>query len=80
MINVKINNHQIMAEGDYVLIRWDVSFDHTVDLMGIPASGNHISDVYGIDLFLLKDGLITDMWQSYDQYGLLQQMGAIPAP
>ena len=80
MPNIKINNHEIIAEGDYVLIRWDVSFDHTLDLMGIPASGNHISGIYGMDLFLIKDGRITDLWQSWDQLGFMQQMGAIPAP
>ncbi|MEN8203318.1 MAG: ester cyclase [Bacteroidota bacterium] len=78
--NVKITNHEIIAEGDYVLIRWDVSFDHTVDLMGIPASGNHVSGIYGMDLFLVKEGKITDLWQSWDQLGFMQQTGAIPAP
>ena len=80
MPNIKINNHEIIAEGNYVLIRWDVSFDHTLDLMGIPASGNHISGIYGMDLFLIKDGKITDLWQNYDQLGFMQQMGAIPTP
>ena len=80
MPNLKINNHEIIAEDNYVLIRWDASFDHTLDLMGIPASGNHISGVYGMDLFLIKDGKITDLWQSYDQLGFMQQMGAIPTP
>lgn len=78
--NIKINNHEIIAEGNYVLIRWDFSFDHTLDLMGIPASGNHISGIYGMDLFLIKDGKITDLWQSWDQLGFMQQMGAIPTP
>jgi steroid delta-isomerase-like uncharacterized protein len=80
MPNIKINNHEIIAEGNYVLIRWDVSFDHTLDLMGIPASGNHISGIYGMDLFLIKDGKITDIWQNYDELGFMQQMGAIPTP
>ena len=80
MPNLKITNHEIIAEGNYVLIRWDAAFDHTVDLMGIPASGNHVSGIYGMDLFLIKDGKITDLWQSYDQLGFMQQMGAIPTP
>jgi len=80
MPNLKITNHEIIAEGNYVLIRWDAAFDHTVDLLGIPASGNYISGIYGMDLFLIKDGKITDLWQSYDQLGFMQQMGAIPTP
>ena len=78
--NLKINHHEIIAEGDYVMIRWDISFDHSKDLMGIPATGKHISDIYGMDLFRIENGKITDLWQSADQLGLMQQMGAIPAP
>jgi predicted ester cyclase len=79
MHNAKINHYEIIAEGDYVFIRWDMAFDHTSDLMGIPASGNHISGIYGMDLFLIKDGKITEMWQNFDQMGFLTQMGALPA-
>jgi len=80
MPNFKITNHEITAEGNYVLIRWDAAFDNTVDLMGIPATGNHISGIYGMDLFHIKDGKITDLWQNYDQLGCMQQLGAIPTP
>jgi predicted ester cyclase len=79
MNNARINHYEIVAEGDYVFIRWDMAFDHTSELMGIPASGNHVSGVFGMDLFLIKDGKITDMWQNWDQMGFLQQMGALPA-
>jgi steroid delta-isomerase-like uncharacterized protein len=79
MHNVKINHYEIVAEGDYVFIRWDMAFDHTSELMGVPASGNRVSGIFGMDLFLIKDGKITEMWQHYDQMGFLQQMGALPA-
>jgi steroid delta-isomerase-like uncharacterized protein len=78
MNNAKINHYEIVAEGDYVFIRWDMAFDHTSDLMGIPASGNHVSGIFGMDLFLIKDGKIAEMWQNFDQMGFLQQMGALP--
>lgn len=80
MVNLKINHHNIIAEDDYVLIYWDASFDNTVDVFGIPASGKTISGIYGMDLFRIKDGKITDLWQNYDQLGMMQQMGAIPTP
>jgi steroid delta-isomerase-like uncharacterized protein len=80
MVNLKINHHEIIAEGEYVFIYWDASFDHTNDVFGIPASGNTISGIYGMDLFRIKDGKITDLWQNYDQLGMMQQMGAIPTP
>jgi predicted SnoaL-like aldol condensation-catalyzing enzyme len=80
MPNMKINHYETIAEGDYVFVRWDIAFDHTKDLMGIPATGNHISDVYGMDLFLIKDGKIKEFWQNYDELRFLKLMGAIPAP
>ncbi len=79
MHNIKINHYEIVAEGDYVFIRWDVAFDNTSDIMGIPATGNRISGIYGMDLFIIKDGKITDMWQNYDELGYLKQLGAIPS-
>jgi predicted ester cyclase len=48
MKNSKINHYEIVAEGDYVVIRWDMSFDNTVDLMGIPATGKRISNIGGM--------------------------------
>lgn len=79
MNNAEINHYEIVAEGDYVFIRWDIAFDHTSDLMGIPASGNRVSGIFGMDLFRIEDGKIAEMWQNYDQMGFLQQMGALPA-
>jgi steroid delta-isomerase-like uncharacterized protein len=78
MHNAEVNHYEIIAEGDYVFIRWDIAFDHTSDLMGIPASGNRVSGVYGMDLFIVKDGKITELWQNWDQMTFLQQMGAMP--
>jgi predicted ester cyclase len=79
MKNAKINHYEIVAEGDYVVIRWDMSFDNTVDLMGIPATGKRISDIGGMDLFLIKDGKIKEFWQFYDELGFMKQLGVIPS-
>ncbi len=76
--NMKIQHYETIAEGDYVFIRWDVSFDHTDTIMGFPPSGNHISGVGGMDLFLIKDGKIKEFWQNFDQLQLMQKMGVIP--
>ena len=79
MKNPKINHYEIVAEGDYVFLRWDMSFDNTVDLMGIPATGKRISDIGGMDLFLIKDGKIKEFWQFYDELGFMKQLGVIPS-
>ena len=79
MKNAEINHHEIIAEGDYVFIRWDMAFDNTDDLMGIPATGKRISNVGGMDLFLIKDGKIKEFWQFYDEMGFMKQLGVIPS-
>lgn len=78
-INPEINHYEIVAEGDYVMIRWDMAFDHTRDLMGFPATGKRISNLHGIDLFRIENGKIAEFWQYYNEMGFMQQMGAIPA-
>lgn len=79
MKNAKINHYEIVAEGDYVFLRWDMSFDNTVDLMGIPATGIRISNIGGMDLFLIKDSKIKEFWQFYDELGFMKQLGVIPS-
>ena len=32
----------------------------------------------GMDLFLIKDGKMTEMWQNFDLVGFLQPIGAFP--
>ena len=78
-INPEINHYEIVAEGDYVMVRWDMAFDHTKDLMGIPATGKRISNLHGIDLFRMDNGKISEFWQYYNEMGFMQQMGVIPA-
>ena len=78
-INPEINHYEIIAEGDYVMIRWDMAFDHTQDLPGIPATGKRISNLHGIDLFRMENGKIAEFWQYYNEMAFMQQLGVIPA-
>jgi len=78
-INPEINHYEIVAERGYVMIRWDMAFDHTQDLMGIPATGKRITDLHGIDLLRIESGKIIEFWQYYNEMGFMQQLGVIPA-
>lgn len=80
MQNTKVKHFEEIAKGDYVFIRWSMEFENSVDLMGIPATGNKIKDIGGMDLFLMKDGKISEMWQYFDQLSYMQQLGVLPAP
>jgi predicted ester cyclase len=61
------------------MIRWTMSGTHQGELMGIAATGKRMT-VTGFDLFRIAGGKIVEMWQDADQLGMLQQLGAIPAP
>jgi predicted ester cyclase len=47
--------------------------------MGIAPTGKQVT-ITGIDIFRLAHGKLAEMWQNWDQLGMLQQIGAIPTP
>ncbi len=67
-----------VAEGDRVSTRWTGTGTHSGLLMGIPAT-NKVVTVSGIDICRIADGRIAEYWQELDTFGLLQQLGVIPA-
>jgi steroid delta-isomerase-like uncharacterized protein len=68
-----------IAEGDQVVVRWTTSGTQKGELMGIPPSGKQIS-VSGMEIYRFEGGKIVEHWLESDMLGLLQQLGAIPAP
>ena len=68
-----------IAEGDKVVIRWVNTATHTGDLMGIPPTGKTVT-LTGTDIFRIEDGKLAEMWQNWDQMGMLIQLGVIPPP
>ena len=46
--------------------------------MGTPATGVDVA-MSGMSLLRYEHGLIVERWNTSDFYGLLQQIGAIPA-
>jgi steroid delta-isomerase-like uncharacterized protein len=71
--------HDLVGEGDDVSVRFTVTGTHEGDLMGTPASGSSVT-VEGISIYRFRAGKIAERWTSADALGLLQQIGAIPAP
>jgi predicted ester cyclase len=69
----------VVAEGDRVAFRVTGSGTHRGDFMGIPPSGARVA-IMGIDLVRVAGGRIAEHWANFDQLGMLQQIGAVPAP
>jgi steroid delta-isomerase-like uncharacterized protein len=74
-----ITIEQQIAEGDVVVTRWTAKGTHQGDLMGIPATGRETT-TSGITIHRIRNGKIAEAETSWDQLGLLQQIGAVPAP
>lgn len=69
----------MVAEGDEVVTRWSSHATHSGTFLGIPPTGKATS-VTGITISRIVGGKIVETWTNFDMLGLLQQIGAIPAP
>jgi len=65
-----------IAEGDTVVSRLTGTGTHQGELMGIPATGLKVA-VTSIAIVRIADGKIQESWNSWDQMGLLQQLGVV---
>jgi steroid delta-isomerase-like uncharacterized protein len=68
-----------VAEGDRVVTRSTNRGTHRGELMGLPPTGRSFTGT-GINLVRVADGRIAEEWVVFDALGMLQQLGAIPAP
>jgi steroid delta-isomerase-like uncharacterized protein len=68
-----------IAEGDKVVVRWTMRGTHMSELMGIPPTGKQATWT-GITIYRLADGKIVEEKGEEDSLGLMQQLGAVPAP
>ncbi len=75
-----INHHilDIVAEGDKVAVRINITGTHKGEFQGIPPTGKPIS-IDGMDFLTIKECKIVEEWLNSDMMGLMQQIGAIPS-
>lgn len=69
----------LIGEGDMVVARWRSRATHRGDYMGTPPSGKEVQFM-GISVYRIEEGKIAESWTVEDQFGLMQQIGAIPEP
>jgi predicted ester cyclase len=68
-----------VAEGNMVLTYVTVRGTHQGELLGVSATGKRI-EVTGMSVDRIERGKIVEGWVSWDQLGLLKQLGANPKP
>jgi predicted ester cyclase len=70
----------MVAEGDKVVTRWRMRGTHRGEFRGIAPTDKEV-EVTGIGIFRFSPaGKVVESWDSLDELGMLQQLGAIPTP
>jgi steroid delta-isomerase-like uncharacterized protein len=77
--DARITVEQQLAEGDLVATRWSGRGTHEGELMGMEPTGKQVT-VSGLTLSRIEGGKIVEEFQNWDTFGMMQQVGAIPAP
>lgn len=68
-----------LVDGDKVVTRWTARGTHRGEFQGIPPTGKQ-GRMTGIDIDRFAGGKVVECWTNADELGLLQQLGAMPAP
>jgi predicted ester cyclase len=69
----------LLAEGDYVVVRGTSRGTQSGEFLGIPATGKQV-EMTEIHIVRLANGRMAEHWGEMDAIGLMQQLGAMPAP
>ena len=80
--DLRTETEDLIAEGDLVVERWSQTQTHTgapFFVGNVPASGRKIQ-TSGISIYRIANGKIAEHWANMDFLGVLQQVGAVPAP
>jgi steroid delta-isomerase-like uncharacterized protein len=67
-----------IAEGDRLAVRFHLTGEHKGEFMGVPATGRPFV-LNGQTIMSFRDGRVVERWTTSDLFGLLTQLGAIPA-
>lgn len=69
----------MIAEEDLVASRWTCHGTHTGEFLGIPPTGK-AATVTATAFFRVVNGKIAENRVNFDAFGLMMQLGVIPAP
>lgn len=71
--------HEVIADGDLVAYRTELSGTHQGELMGMPPTGRRFT-AQQMHMLRIRDGKSSEHWATRDDLGMLIQLGVIPAP
>ena len=67
-----------ITEKDKVVVVWNFTGTHKGEYMGVPSTNKKVS-IDGITIHEIADGKIMDSYVNWDTWGLMQQLGVVPA-
>ncbi|MBI2517705.1 MAG: ester cyclase [Opitutae bacterium] len=76
--DLKMSVTHVVAEGDFVTVRFIARGHNTGQGNGMPGNGKFVQ-ITGIAIFRLENGQITDEWSDFDELGLSRQLGLLSA-
>lgn len=77
--DLRLAVEETLVEGERIAVRFTIRGVHAGVFQGIPPTDRPI-EVQGFSILHFRDGFVVERWNQLDQIGLLQQIGALPAP
>lgn len=77
--NPRFTIEHLLEDGDKVAIMWSNQGTHLGEWLGVPPTGKTYV-INGVDIFRLQDGRLAEHWDVVDVFGLMTQIGVLPAP
>jgi predicted ester cyclase len=68
---------EVTAEGETVIVRYTFNGKNTGKLLTLPITTGKSASFSVVDVWHLVDGEVVEFWESYDRYGLLEQLGVV---
>lgn len=76
--NTELTVEEVFGVDDKVVARWSATMTHSGEGMGEP-TGKPVR-ITGMTIARFRDGKIVEGWDSWDQLGMLEQIGAVSVP
>ena len=77
--DLRMSIEDVIEQGDRVVIRWVATGTHSGELNGLAPTDRAVT-VSGTTIQRVAGGRVAEAWTNWDTLGLLQQIGAAPAP
>ena len=71
--------HQVIGEGDTVVVYCTMHGRHTGNLLGIPPTNREVAMDY-VHIVHFRDGKVADHWGIRDDMALMRQLGVMSGP